>query len=30
MGPGKVLKVYTIGAKGGFYAGKVEASGLAD
>jgi len=30
MGPGKSLKVYTIGAKGGFYAGKVEASGLAD
>lgn len=30
MGPGKSLKVFTIGAKGGFYAGKVEASGLAD
>lgn len=30
MGPGKVLKVYTIGAKGGIYAGRIRASGLAD
>ncbi|MEI6431824.1 MAG: prepilin-type N-terminal cleavage/methylation domain-containing protein [bacterium] len=28
MGPGKSLKVYTIGASGGFYAGQTECKGL--
>jgi len=28
MGPGKALKVYTIGTRGGFYAGQTECNGI--